>query len=266
MAGDGQVFGDVSPMRHVIHQSFGDGSAKQGTGVFSDTANPQEDFLFFSGSITVPAATVLGTGTLATLLTAAGPSLGNAGRRCPKGYKFCLTNVQIKFSGATVWAAGTDLRLSDSSSTVDFLTLLPAASAAGYVWNFPLQLQGVVVASQTASAGGNTTITGTGFTANALNGKWVVITGGVGAGQARLITTNTTTVLTVAQWLTNPDSTSVFVVVENPALAMVTQNVGPKVYSTVDNGLIVRATGTFTTGTAFDIYVEGYYVKSGGFI
>lgn len=52
-----------------------------------------------------------------------------------------------------------------------------------------------------ASAGGATSVTGTGFTANALVGLTVWISSGTGAGSWAVITANTTTVITVTAWL-----------------------------------------------------------------
>ena len=52
------------------------------------------------------------------------------------------------------------------------------------------------------------------WVAHAYIGKWVVITGGLGLGQSRAISENTTTVITVAAWTTNPDTTSTYSIVD----------------------------------------------------
>jgi hypothetical protein len=69
-------------------------------------------------------------------------------------------------------------------------------------------------ATGTATAGGATTLTNSGK--NWATNQWanscqVRITGGTGAGQIRIIASNTATVLTVsAAWTTNPDATSTY--------------------------------------------------------
>jgi hypothetical protein len=69
-----------------------------------------------------------------------------------------------------------------------------------------------VVASATAST---LTKTGAGWTTNAYQNYTVVIVAGTGAGQRRTVSSNTSTVLTVSQdWVTTPDTTSLFVVVD----------------------------------------------------
>jgi hypothetical protein len=59
----------------------------------------------------------------------------------------------------------------------------------------------------TATSGAASTITDTtkAFTVNALAGQWVHIVGGTGAGQSRLIVSNTATAMTInPSWTTNP--------------------------------------------------------------
>jgi hypothetical protein len=73
--------------------------------------------------------------------------------------------------------------------------------------------EGNPVASGTATAGGNTTLTDSTktFTTNQFANFVVFIVGGTGAGQKRTITSNTATVLTVSTaWTVNPDATSVY--------------------------------------------------------
>jgi len=69
--------------------------------------------------------------------------------------------------------------------------------------------------SGTATAGGATTLTdgGKAWTVNAQAGREVRITSGTGSGQARTISSNTSTVLTVSEaWGTAPDATSVYTI------------------------------------------------------
>jgi hypothetical protein len=68
-------------------------------------------------------------------------------------------------------------------------------------------------ATGTATAGAATTMTdgGAAWTVNAFTGYKVTLTGGTGSGQQRLITSNTSTVLTISPvWGTNPDNTSTY--------------------------------------------------------
>jgi len=67
-----------------------------------------------------------------------------------------------------------------------------------------------------ATAGGPTTITcaGRGWVPNAFVGKIVVIGSGTGAGQTRIIISNTDEELTVNTWVTNPNATSGFYIVD----------------------------------------------------
>lgn len=68
----------------------------------------------------------------------------------------------------------------------------------------------------TATAGGATSLTDAGAafytTGNGLAGVYVTILSGTGAGQSRLITSNTGTVLTVSAWATVPDTTSTYAI------------------------------------------------------
>jgi len=83
-------------------------------------------------------------------------------------------------------------------------------------------------ATGTATSGAATTLTNSAktWTANQWTGYQVRITAGTGAGQVRVITSNTPTALTVATWTTNPDATSVYVIEGNEdALYLLGNNV-----------------------------------------
>jgi len=72
--------------------------------------------------------------------------------------------------------------------------------------------------SGTATSGGTHTITDTGkaWTVNALRNRFVAIHTGTGAGQHRVVTSNTATAITVYDpWDTSPDSTSQYVILAN---------------------------------------------------
>jgi hypothetical protein len=68
--------------------------------------------------------------------------------------------------------------------------------------------------SGTATSGDSTTLTDStkSWATNAWANKVVVIIAGTGVGQTRKITSNTATALTVPTWVTNPDSTSQYVI------------------------------------------------------
>lgn len=71
----------------------------------------------------------------------------------------------------------------------------------------------------TATAGAATTLTDTGkvWGVDAYRGWIVRLTGGTGSGQVKRIISNTTTALTVdGSWITNPDSTSVYLIYYGP--------------------------------------------------
>lgn len=110
-------------------------------------------------------------------------------------------------------------QITTNSATV--LTVSPAWATAPdntseyIVRDYKLSQFGVV-SSATATGGANTSITrtGAGYTVNGLIGYSVRILSGTGAGQERLIVSNTATAITVVTaWGTNPDNTSVFEVV-----------------------------------------------------
>jgi hypothetical protein len=90
-----------------------------------------------------------------------------------------------------------------------------------WVWAFAGTRQcegnstGTLEGTATAGAAGSLTDAGATFntTGSALAGVYVTIRSGTGAGQSRLITSNTGTVLTITpNWATNPDTTSGYVV------------------------------------------------------
>lgn len=80
-------------------------------------------------------------------------------------------------------------------------------------YDFQNQVEEISIVSGTATAGGATTITDTTetFVVNQLTGFFVRITGGTGAGQTRVIASNTATAITVSQaWAVNPNNTSTY--------------------------------------------------------
>ncbi len=66
-----------------------------------------------------------------------------------------------------------------------------------------------------AATGTTLTITGPSWTTNQWTNSQIRITGGLGAGQVRTISSNTATALTVATWTTQPDATSTWVIEGN---------------------------------------------------
>lgn len=108
-------------------------------------------------------------------------------------------------------------------------------STPGYLENF---------ATGTASAGGATTLTDASksWDVNTWANYQVRIVAGTGAGQIRVITSNTATALTVPSWTTNPDATSQYVIegnsdaiyfLGNKAVTMYKYSVTANTWSTV---------------------------------
>ena len=110
------------------------------------------------------------------------------------------------------WQAATVVYLYDPAE--DALVQLPSPALTG---TFGLGSTGAYHPSGptgTASAGSASTITTTVTTAQQLVGYTIRITGGTGAGQERVIASNTigtnTVFTTTANWTTNPDATSTY--------------------------------------------------------
>lgn len=101
--------------------------------------------------------------------------------------------------------------------------------------------------SGTATGSSSTTIvdSGASWTSSALDGRWVRITGGTGAGQIRKISSNNTTTLTVSTWDITPDTTSTYQIVE--ALWTLTFKIPTNTKRLVE-----------ASGTGDSIYVNSY--------
>ena len=107
----------------------------------------------------------------------------------------------------------------------------------------------------TASAGGATTLTDSGiaWTADRWIGAWVKIIGGTGKGQYRQITDNTTEILTVATWDTNPDATSRYVIYKTPWWTTLgTTGLGKVTDVAVINNIVYFAQGTTAIRRMYD--------------
>lgn len=83
------------------------------------------------------ATAAFGTGTLARFTNPAG-NPGSNEVRVPKGYKAYITYVLFVVNGATAWASGTDVRISDDAgSPVDWVTVATAALTGNAVISVP---------------------------------------------------------------------------------------------------------------------------------
>lgn len=157
----------------------------------------------------------------------------------------CAGNPANQSDAATLWPtgnrvsdeivmAGGDFTLADKAGGGREVTVAAKSGSA--------QVSVPAIDSGTATSGTSTTLvdSGQGWGSNAHVDKVVVITGGTGAGQTRLIASNTPTVLTVATaWATNPDATSVYEIREDlhivfydggiPRLLMVTDETSDQV-------------------------------------
>ena len=109
-------------------------------------------------------------------------------------------------------------------------------------------------ANSTATAGAATTLTNSAKTwaVNQWANMQVRILSGTGAGQVRVITSNTATVLTVPTWTTNPDATSVYVIEGNDDVIYLTGNnlVTMLRYNIAANTWITVAPGVARAGVA----------------
>ncbi len=130
-----------------------------------------------------------------------------------------LTGRVYLFGGGTLGAS--TFRVYDfATNTTSSLTVtgLPATFGTdGQLIGTPSIVDnGVVTSHATGTATGGTSTTLVNAAKNWATNQWanayqVRITGGTGAGQTRIILSNTTTTLTVsAAWATNPDATSVY--------------------------------------------------------
>lgn len=111
--------------------------------------------------------------------------------------------VASDFSGVTVYKC--------------FITLAPQETENADVKTS--SITGITIRSNTAQAGASGTITldaSASATNNLYRGEWIVLTGGTGVGQVRLITAyvGSTKVATVLPaWVTTPDNTSTFTII-----------------------------------------------------
>lgn len=154
------------------------------------------------------ASNTIGANSIVTITTTAGTAFTAAST-----YVLRSGRLWVFIPSATAPALGYyDWAL--NAWTARAVTGLPTA------WVTEGQLVGVdsfrsgALISGTATAGAATTLTDVGkaWTVNALANLQVRITGGTGAGQVRVITSNTATALTVAAWGTNPDVTSTYAI------------------------------------------------------
>lgn len=106
---------------------------------------------------------------------------------------------------------------------------------------------GIYTITGTASAGGANTLTDStkSWATNALAGLHLYIYTGAGAGQRRVITSNTGTVITVPAWAVQPDNTSRYRITRSMQLFMKVE--GMTLYGNQD--VNPATTGTATSGT-----------------
>lgn len=96
----------------------------------SDLDSRFEGLAGFIGNVTVPAAAGATAGVIYQLILPAGPTSGDPKKRCPKGFKCVVESVSMFFPG-TGFTGGTDIRVSDSSNTVDFVICAAAGALTG---------------------------------------------------------------------------------------------------------------------------------------
>lgn len=144
--------------------------------------------------------------------------------RLTAGINGNITILNVATSGTWAGSTGFGIAYETTNAFVETPGYVPATETTDVLSGFggPVQVTStgnVAFPSQKASAGSGTSITGAGFTAGALVGNWVVVTGGIGAGQTPvLILSNTATVLTTNTFGTTPDNTSIFYVSDSPGI------------------------------------------------
>jgi hypothetical protein len=137
-----------------------------------------------------------------------------------------LPAVASGSAGAVIISGTGTAALSVASGLVTVGTLSAnVLTAAATAADFVAEIGGLPSAhSGTAQAGAATTVTlaaGASATNDLYTGSLVVLTGGTGAGQTRVITAyvGATKVATVATWATNPDNTSTYEVLPDYAIS-----------------------------------------------
>lgn len=236
--------GATSKLIHIFVQDSSQTVIKGLTGLAYNSSGLTCYYLIEGASASV--AVTLATATLGTWAT--GGFVVVDGTNMPGLYEFSIPNlalasgksVKFYFQGATNMSpviAEIELTQTNNQDGVHFgLTALPnaAAAASGGIPTFgtgagQLNLDGsgnvflnanesIIVRSGTAQAGGASTITldsGASGTNSFYNQMVVKIVSGTGAGQAAVISSynGTSKVATISgTWITNPSSSSVFVV------------------------------------------------------
>lgn len=140
-----------------------------------------------------------------------------------------LNNVRVVATNANGYAAGTDYQLVITTGTVSGVSVVGYVVGSFSIENRVVNIASVpalsgaypafgIAASGTAQGGSSTTIqlaSSTNFTAdNRPGGFTVYIVSGTGGGQSRVINSyvNSSDTATVDAWVTNPDSSSVYIV------------------------------------------------------
>ena len=116
------------------------------------------------------------------------------------------------------------------------------------------------IASGTATAGAAATLTNSGkaWATNQWANYQVRITSGTGAGQIRTINSNTGTVLTVsANWATNPDATSVYVIEGNDDWIWVIGNAAVTMFRYAISGIAGLSANAQATGDTWITVAPG---------
>jgi hypothetical protein len=203
-----------------------------GTPVVSVYENDSDTQITAGITLGVDADSVVGLNRLTIVASAAN------GYEVGKQYFAVITTGTVGGTSAVGYKVSSfDIEKAGLNGSNVTLGAVGAVAALGIVDNGTLQ-----------SATGTTAVlrSAASFADDRLNGMTLVITGGTGVGQARIITdyVDSTDTATVDTWTTTPDNTSTYVVFGTPPA--VTGGTLPAVNATQIGGQTASASGTIT--------------------
>lgn len=142
------------------------------------------------------------------------------------GFAGNMAILNIATSGAWAGTTGFGIAYSSSNAFAESPGFVASTEGTDTITSFggPTQVTNtgnVFTQAQHATSGGATSVTNTdaAYVPGAFVGKYVVITGGTGAGSAAaFIVSNSATVIKVSAFGTSPDSSSIFYVTDSPHL------------------------------------------------
>jgi len=165
-----------------------------------------------------------------------------------------LVGQYVKCVSGTAANIGQVRRITDhDTQSMTLHAALPAAPAASDTFE--------VYAHQGVATMNTTTVTANdALTSSAMIGKWVNLIAGTGAGQARQVTANTNSAMTVGTLVTAGDTTTKFTITDVPDLSGASSfgNMGGCDALAAGKGLIASVVGTMGAGSPVSLCIEGY--------